>query len=211
MTDPTVETFFETASTWQAELRALRRILLDLGLEERLRWRQPCYAADGDNIAILGQRKTGCEVAFFRGALLSDPAGVLIMPGPNTRTGRLMRFTSVAEIQAQETQIRIFVAESIAHRQAGTTIKPAETPTDLLAELVQCFEDDPALEAAFAALTPGRQRGYLLLFEGAKQSATRTKRILAARDRIMQGKGRHDCICGLSKKMPRCDGSHRFA
>ena len=210
MSDPAVDAYFETAESWQAELRALRRILLDLDLDEALKWRQPCYAAEGDNIAIIGGRKASCVVTFFRGALLTDPDGVLVAPGPNSRSGRLLSFTSVAEVHAAEPRIRAFVAESIAHRQAGTTIEPVKlVAEDWPVELVQAFSDDPEMEAAFQALTPGRQRGFLLLFNGAKQSATRTRRILEARARIMLGMGRHDCICGRSKKMPRCDGSHQ--
>lgn len=211
MSDPAVDAYFETAESWQPELRELRRILLDLDLEEALKWRQPCYAAEGDNIAIIGRRKAGCVITFFRGALLADPDGVLLSPGPNSRSGRLLSFTSVAEIRAAEDQIRAFVAESIVHRQAGTTIEPVKVDDgDWPDELVQVFEDDPEMEEAFTGLTPGRQRGFLLHFNGAKQSETRTRRILEARERIMLGKGRHDCICGRSKKFPRCDGSHQF-
>lgn len=211
MRDPAVDTYFETAESWQPELLELRRILLDLDLEERLRWRQPCYAADGDNIAILGRRKANCVLSFFRGALLSDPDGVLSAPGPNSRAGRVLNFTSVEEVHAAEARIRAFVAESIKHRKAGTTIEPVKpVAEDWPAELVEVFAEDPEMEAAFTALTPGRQRGYLLLFNGAKQSKTRTRRVREARARIMLGKGRHDCICGRSKKMPRCDGSHQY-
>lgn len=205
-----VDDYYDGLETWQDELRELRRIVLDLGLTEALKWRQPCYADNGSNVLILSCFKDAATVNFFKGSLLSDPAKVLVVPGENTVGGRFMRFTSVADIRKHEARIRAYVAEAVENERAGKTVdRSKRKELDNPEEMDAIFNDDPAFATAWDALTPGRQRGFLLQFTAAKRSATRTSRVLAARERVMAGKGPNDCICGHSKKMPRCDGSHK--
>ncbi len=206
-----LEAWFATARPQQGALRALRRVLLDHDLGETLRWRQPCYQVDGRNLAILGTRKADCVLSLFQGVLLTDPEGLLLSAGPNTRAARLVRFTSAQDVHDREPALRRLIGEAIALERAGRRVDAAPASEPHPAELQACFDADPALQAAFEALTPGRQRGYLLHINAAKQASTRTARIMQAAPRIMAGLGRHDCHCGKSARMPRCDGSHSRA
>jgi uncharacterized protein YdeI (YjbR/CyaY-like superfamily) len=141
---------------------------------------------------------------------LSDPAGILQKPGANTQAARVVRLTSLAQIVKLRATLARYLREAIAIEQAGTKVDPAATPEFALpAELAAMFEVVPGLQTAFESLTPGRQRGYALHFAGAKQSRTRTARIEKCVPKILAGKGMHDCICGLSQRMPACDGSHQ--
>lgn len=208
-TNPAIDAHISSAKAWQAEMKALRRILLDTGLTEELKWGQPCYTHEGANIALIGGFKAHCRLMFVNGSLLTDPRSLLQRPGEHTQAGRYIPFTSVKEIKAHEAEVRRLLLEAVEKEQAG--VKPVYQTTEepMPEELETALNQDPALGEAFAALTPGRRRAYLLHFNAAKQPATRASRIVACTPRILAGKGMHDCICGHSKIFPRCDGSHK--
>ncbi|HRK04743.1 MAG TPA: YdeI/OmpD-associated family protein [Chlorobiota bacterium] len=187
---PTPDQLFERARRWKEELLVLREILKQTDMTEDVKWYQPVYTVNGKNVCILSTFKDSCVLGFFKGALLQDPENNLRQPGPNTQSSRFLRFTSVNEIRQQETAIRRYVDEAIAHERSGTKVvfqRIDERP--LPEELVQAFQRIPELEQSFRALTPGRQREYLLHFSSAKQSATRHSRIEACMQRILDGKG----------------------
>ena len=208
--DPEVDAFAAMAKGWQAELAFLRPILRDCGLTEAIKWRQPCYSVETGNVAIFASMKDCCGIGFFKGVLLRDPEGVLVRQGENSQSSRLMRFTSLDEVRKSESTILAYVAEAIANEVAGLKVDFKEKHELVYPEeLIQKLESDPAFEEAFERLTPGKKRGYNLHFSAAKNAATRISRIEAMEARILAGKGFHDCICGLSKKLPRCDGSHK--
>ena len=204
-----IEAWFATDRPRQDVLRALRSVLRDLGLAEALKWRQPCYMAEGRNIAILGARKDGCVVTLFAGALLDDPDGHLLSAGPNTRVARILRFTSVQDVGEREAVLRCLLRQAIALAPTGRPAEAEPTTEPVPVELRQHLSRDPELRAAFEVLTAGRRRSYLLHFGAAKRASTLTARVEGARSRILAGKGPHDCICGRSGHLPRCDGSHR--
>ena len=190
--DPRIEAFFADAPRWRAELAALRAILLDSGLAEEWKWRSPCYALDGANVALLWGFKEECRLGFFKGVLLQDPKGILVAPGENSRSSRTLNFTSLDEIRHMEGVIRDYVRDAIDLEKAGCKV---ELPKDDLAppaELVAILEADATLKQAFEALTPGRRRGWILHFSQPKQPATRRSRIEKAAPRILAGKGMHD-------------------
>ncbi|WP_144996202.1 DUF1801 domain-containing protein [Polystyrenella longa] len=208
-TNTQVDEYLHNLREWQDELKHLRRILLTCPLTEEFKWRSPCYTSEKKNIVILGGFKDSCVLSFFKGSLLKDPEGILTKPGENTREGRVIRFTSVCEIAELEPTLRAYIDEAIEAEKAGLTVglkedRELKYPEELLAEL----DESPELKIAFESLTPGRQRAYLMFFNAAKQSKTKTARIEKYRERILDGKGINDCTCGLSQKMPQCDGSH---
>jgi uncharacterized protein YdeI (YjbR/CyaY-like superfamily) len=208
--DNAVELYIQKAKKWQAEMTLLRSLLLGCGLEEAIKWGKPCYAKDEKNIIIIQAFKEHCALGFFNGALLKDTKGLLVKAGENSQAGRQMRFTSIQEIEKQTSQIRAYIKEAIQVQKAGTKLElPAKDETMQLDELTQAFKKKPALQKAFEALTPGRQRAYLIYFSGAKQAETRKTRIENYTAKILCGKGFNDCTCGLSKRMPNCDGSHK--
>ncbi len=185
-----LDTYFAKDEPWRAELSALREIVLGFPVDEVLRWRQPVYQVGGKNFLILSIFKAGATIGFFRGALLKDPAGLLHMPGPNSQSVRHMVFTSLDEVAENAPNVRDYVAEAIAIHKSGkkvdlTAIKNLTCPD----ELQERLDQDSALRAAFAALTPGRQRSYIMHIDAAKQSATRTGRVDRAVPKIFEGKG----------------------
>jgi uncharacterized protein YdeI (YjbR/CyaY-like superfamily) len=193
MTNAKVDSYYETATQWPAELQRLRSILQDTPLAEDFKWRGPCYTYDGGNVLILGEFKDGCRVTFFKGALLEDPDGLLDRPGENSQAARLLRFTDVDEIDRAEPALRGFVQQAIAAEEAGLKVEVAERPElELPDELLAAFDDVTGLQAAFEALTQGRQRGYVLHFADAKKSETRAARIEKCIPKIFAGKGIHD-------------------
>lgn len=194
----------------EAAVDELRRILGEVGLDEVEKWRQPCFVHQGRNVAIVGRRKNGVTIGYFRGALLEDPDGVLVAPGPNSRTVRNLDFASRSDVLAREAQIADYTRRAMALAESGATV-PRASEADMpdVPELDAVFAADPELGTAFEALTPGRRRGYLIFAGGAKQPSTRIRRLQKHRERILAGKGMHDCICGKSARMPRCDGSHK--
>jgi len=166
----------------------LRGVLLRAGLTEAFKWRKPCYVHDGANISILQEMNDFLALMFFKGALMDDPKGVLREQGPNSRSARRMEFASVAEVKRQAATIRRYVREAIRVEQSGATVGTAPEPT-LVDELQVRLDADPALRAAFEALTPGRRREYNLYFGDAKRASTRAGRVEKHVDRIRAGKG----------------------
>ncbi len=181
------------SAKWQPEMKKLGATLRSCGLTEALKWGKPCYGFGGRNVAILQPFKEHCAVMFFKGALMKDPKKVLVAPGENSQAGRRIEFTSAKEIVAAERLLRAYVDEAIALEKSGKKIdfkqkRELSLPEELTAKLKQ----DPKLAAAFRALTPGRQRAYVMFFAGAKQSATRTARVEKFIPRILSGKGMTD-------------------
>ena len=173
---------------WQAEIAELQRILSGFGLREERKWGKPCYTMDGKNVVILQGFKEYCALGFFQGALLQDPKKLLVRLG-QVQAGRVMKFMSVQEIATKAPTITAYLREAVAGAEAGLKVetKPREFPVP--DELKEKFRTDPQFKRAFEALTPGRQRGYLYHFTGAKQSATRTTRIEKAMPAIFEGRG----------------------
>lgn len=179
--------------SWPAELKLLREIVLSCGLTEELKWKVPCYTHSGHNILIVAAFKEYASVSFFKGALLPDAKGILEKPGENSQAARVLRFTSVKAVRQLASALKELIGEAIKLEQAGSKIDfKAKHELVLPAELERKFEALPALRSAFAALTPGRQRGYVIYFEGAKQSKTRESRIDKCIPQIMEGRGMHD-------------------
>ena len=174
---------------WIDGLGALRRICLDMGLSEHVKWAHPCYMHAGRNIALMGAFRDDFRFDFMNPSLLKDPEGVLERNGPNTRTAGMLRFTDNAGPRKMEPIIRAYLAEAMSYAEAG--IKPPKVDTELTLpdELVEALDADPELAGAFHVLTPGRQKSYVINLNSAKQSATRTARIARFRDKIIAGKG----------------------
>lgn len=174
---------------WRAEIAEMRRVLAGLRMKEERKWGKPTYSVDGKNVVILQGFKEYFALGFFQGALLKDPKKVLVQLG-QTQAGRVMKFTSAAEIKTKAATIRTYVREAIAVGKAGLRV-PRKTTSDFPVpdELTARFRGDPRFKRAFAALTPGRQRSYLYHFAAAKQSATRVARIERALPAIFAGKG----------------------
>jgi len=209
--NPTVTQYIANAKLWKKELLAIRTILLETELVEDFKWRTPCYTHNNKNIVIIAPFKEYFALAFFNGATISDSANLLIKAGTNTQSGRQLRFKDSKEILDQKVIIKKYIKEAISIQSTSIveTTKPA-TPQVEVEELNTIFKSDLAFKKAFLALTPGRQRGYLIYFSGAKQAETRVTRIEKYRNRILAGIGITDCTCGLSKRMPSCDGSHKL-
>lgn len=209
VTAAAIEEFFERLDRWKPEALALREIIDGCGLEGAWKWRQPCYVWAGKNVVMIAPFAKYCALSFFAGALLTDPDVRLVAPGKDSQSARQLRFTSVEEIEGQRDVIVGFIDEAKRHVDVGTKVEfTAKDELELPHELVDRFQDVDGLEDAFFALTPGRQRGFVLHISGAKQTATRASRVEGHVERILAGKGIHDCICGRSARMPRCDGSH---
>lgn len=204
-----VSAYIGKVKNWQAEMKALRAMLIEFPLTEELKWGKPCYAFEKSNIILIGSFKQYLGLLFFKGALLKDAKGLLVKPGENTQGGRLLKFTSVQEINKLTTTIKSYIKEAIEVEKKGLKIEPINTELVLPEELLVQFKKSASFKKAFNALTPGRQRAYNMFFTAAKQAATRETRIEKYKDQIMSGKGINDCTCGLSQKMPYCDGSHK--
>jgi uncharacterized protein YdeI (YjbR/CyaY-like superfamily) len=173
---------------WQAEIAALQRILSGFDLTEERKWGKPCYTMGDANVVIIQGFKDYCALGFFQGALLKDPKKLLVQLG-QVQAARVMKFTSAAEISAKGATIRAYLREAMAAAKAGMKVDTTPRAFPVPEELKEKFRKDPRCKRAFEALTPGRQRGYLLHFAGAKQSATRTARIEKAMPAIFAGRG----------------------
>jgi uncharacterized protein YdeI (YjbR/CyaY-like superfamily) len=189
--DSKVDAFVKRAKAWRGEMQKLRSILLDCGLDEELKWGKPCFLFEGANVAILQPFKEHCALMFFKGALLKDPRGLLRSQGQNTQSAMRLEFTS--EAQVKKAVVAPYVMQAIAVEKAGLKVDfKAKRELELPEELTRILGKDRRLAKAFHSLTPGRQRGYVLHFAGAKQSQTRTARIEKCIPAILAGKGMHD-------------------
>lgn len=211
--NPKVEEFLSKDSQWKEEYIKLRQIVLECEeLTEEFKWMHPCYTIKNKNIVLIHGFKEYCALLFHKGALLKDPQGILIQQTENVQAARQIRFTGLQEIVKLESVIKEYILEAIEVEKSGLEVKVKEHKEYIIPEELHTkFEEIPALKTAFEALTPGRQRAYIFHFSQPKQSKTRIARIEKAMERILNGKGLNDCICGLSQKMPNCDGSHKFA
>jgi uncharacterized protein YdeI (YjbR/CyaY-like superfamily) len=184
--------------------------MLDCNLTEELKWGWPCYTYKKANVLILNGFKAYCGIGFFKGALLSDSERILYDIGGNTQSSRQLRFTNVKEITAAVANIKAYIYEAIEVEKAGLKVVLKETSDfPVPKEFKEKMEQLPSLKVAFESLTPGRQRAYLLHFADAKQSSTRAARVEKYIPKIMNVKGINDCHCGLTKRKPNCDGSHK--
>jgi uncharacterized protein YdeI (YjbR/CyaY-like superfamily) len=178
---------------WSAEYAALRQLCLASGLNEELKWGQACYDLAGSNVVLIHGFKTYCALLFMKGALLKDPKGILIQQTRNVQAARQARFTSLAEINKQRALIKAYIKEAIAIEKSGAKVKMRSVAQfDVPGEFQERLDDDPKLAEAFHALTPGRQKGYLLHFAAAKQSTTRAARVAKHAARILNGLGLDD-------------------
>ena len=191
--NPKVDWFFDKATKWQEEYRQLRKIMLDCGLTEELKWGVPCYTSGGKNIVLIHGFKEYCAILFHKGVLLQDAKGILIQQTEHGQAARQVRFTGAEEIVKMKATLKAYVREAIKVEEAGLQVEMKTTREFAMPEEFQkVLADDAALKRAFKALTPGRQRGYLLHFSSAKQSKTRVARIEKAIPGIMDGKGLED-------------------
>lgn len=174
---------------WINGLNSLRRICLDMGLEETVKWTHPTYMHAGRNIAIFGAFRGDFRLSFMNAGLLNDTEGVLEPQGPNSRTPGMIRFTDVAQVGGMEPVIRAYLRQLMDHAEAGTRPPRIQTEIDMPDELVEALDADPELAEAFHALTPGRQRSYMFNLNQAKLRATRVARIEKFREKIIAGKG----------------------
>jgi uncharacterized protein YdeI (YjbR/CyaY-like superfamily) len=191
--NPKVDGYLGRNARWQAELKELRRIVLQSELTEDLKWGVPCYTLQHANVLLLHVFKEYCAILFVKGSLLGDPARVLITQTESVQAARQLRFTNVQEVLGKEAVVKAYLAEAIDLEKSGAKVEFKKTKEFAVAEEFQAALDrDPDLKAAFEALTPGRQRAYLLHFAGAKQSKTRVARIEMCQPQIMAGKGLDD-------------------
>lgn len=196
-TNPKVDFYFTKANTWQTAIGHLRTIVLDCGLTEELKWGCPCYQfAVGNkkaNIVLIHVFKEYCALLFFKGALLNDPDAMLIQQTENVQAARQMRFTNAKEIVKMKALVKAYIYEAIEVEKAGLKVALKETAAFTMpGEFQHALDNSSALKKAFAALTPGRQRAYLLYFAAAKQSKTREQRIEKYTPLILEGKGLND-------------------
>lgn len=171
---------------------AFRALLLEGGLSEALKWRQPCYMAHGENVALIAAERTRCSLSFFKGVLLDDPKALLDAPGPNSRSARVFRATSVDVIEQNGSALRDLIAQAVECARQGRTVPRDGAAPDLPEVLEAVLRDDPDFSTAFSALTPGRQRGWIIRFTQAKRPDTQRARIAEARAKVLQGQGPHD-------------------
>lgn len=196
--NPTVDFYFNKASNWQKEINKLRTIILDCGLSEELKWGCPCYTFPGSggkkaNVVLIHVFKEYCAVLFFKGALLDNSGGKLVQQTENVQSARQMRFTSISEVKKAERMLKAHIYEAIELEKAGLKVEFKKPAAFKVVEEFQTKLDKmPRLKTAFEALTPGRQRAYLLHFAAAKQSSTRQARVEKYIPEILKGKGLND-------------------
>ena len=191
--NPKVDWFFAKDTHWQKEYEKLRKIILDCGLVEELKWGCPCYTFENTNIVLIHGFKEYCALLFFKGALLNDPNGILIQQTKNVQSARQIRFTNVREIVKMEKILKAYVYEAIEVERAGLKVKLKKTSEFKTPEEFQKrLDKNTALKKAFDELTPGRQRAYIFYFSQAKQSKTREARVEKYLNKILDGKGLDD-------------------
>src|ERR1051325_5200436 len=192
-TDRKIDEFFRKAKKWGEEFKKLRAIILECGLSEELKWGKPCYTFQNSNIVLIHGFKEYCALLFMKGALLKDAKGVLIQQTENVQAARQIRFANIREIAEMEATLKAYIREAIEVEKAGLEVPYKKTSEFKMPEEFQNkFDENPRLKTAFNALTPGRQRGYLLYFSAAKQSKTREARIEKCMPQILKGKGLND-------------------
>jgi uncharacterized protein YdeI (YjbR/CyaY-like superfamily) len=190
---PKVDGFLRKERKWREELTALRKIVLECPLTEEMKWGQPCYTSDEKNIVLIHGFKEYFALLFMKGSLLKDPHGILIQQTENVQSGRQIRFTNVREILKLKPILKAYIHEAIEVEKAGLkVIKKGTADFKTADEFQKKLDENPALKTAFEALTPGRQRGYLLYFSSAKQSKTRESRVEKCMPQILKGKGLDD-------------------
>ncbi len=191
--NPKTDWFFDKDSKWQDEYKLLRTIILDTGLAEELKWGKPCYTVNGNNVVLIHGFKDYCALLFHKGVLLNDSEDILIQQTKNVQSARQIRFTSVQQIEAMMATLRAYIFEAIEVEKAGLEVPMKKTSEfEMAEEFKEKLDEIPELKKAFESLTPGRQRGYLLHFSGAKQSKTRTSRVEKCLLNILEGKGLND-------------------
>ncbi len=189
--NPSVDAFVGRAKAWRAEIQKLRSILLEGGLDEDIKWGKPCFSFEGKNVAIIQPFKDFCALMFFKGALLQDTHGLLRSQGENTQSALRLEYTSEAQIKKKI--LMYYVQQAIAVEQEGRKVDfKAKRELELPSEMSEFFDKQPKVAKAFHALTPGRQRAYVLHVNGAKQSQTRAARIEKCASLILEGKGLND-------------------
>ena len=190
--NPKVDVYLRKAKKWQEEFKKLRRIILDCQLTEELKWGKPCYSFQKSNLVIIQGFKEFCALLFCKGALLNDANGILEKPGENTQAARRIPFTNVREIVEMEPMLKAYIHEAIEAEKAGLKVNLKTNPEPIPEELQNKLDEIPALKTAFDALTPGRQRAYILYFSAPKQSKTRESRVEKCMQHILNGKGLND-------------------
>jgi uncharacterized protein YdeI (YjbR/CyaY-like superfamily) len=191
--NPKVDWFFTKASKWQEAYSELRLLVLDCGLREELKWGCPCYAVEKSNIVLIHGFKNYCALLFMQGALLKDPKNILVQQTENVQSARQIRFSNIEEILKNKSTIKAYIKEAIAIDKAGLKLELKKTTEYKIPDEFQHVLDEmPELKTAFQALSPGRQRGYLLYFSAAKQAKTREARVEKYLQQILDGKGLDD-------------------
>jgi uncharacterized protein YdeI (YjbR/CyaY-like superfamily) len=190
--NPKVDFYFEKAKQWKEEFAALRKIILACPLTEDLKWGCACYTLDKSNIVLIHGFKEYCALLFFKGVLLKDPRRILIQQTENVQSGRQIRFTGLPEIVKMKSVLKAYIDQAIEVEKSGLKVELKKTPEPIPEEFQNQLDENPILKTAFAALTPGRQRAYILYFSAAKQSKTRESRVEKCVQQILDGKGLDD-------------------
>lgn len=177
---------------WRQELLALRDFILQSELTEEVKWGVPCYTLEGSNVLIASAFKDYYAISFFKGSLLKDTSGLLEKPGASSQAARLVKLRSLADLEQHASAIMALIQEAISVEKAGLKVAFKPNPEPIPAELQQKLDEDPVFRQAFESLSPGRQRGYIIYFSGAKQSKTRAARIEKHSANILNGIGMHD-------------------
>lgn len=190
---PEIDAYLSRTEKWRDEFKALRTIALDCELTEQLKWGQPCYSFEKRNIVLIHGFKEYCALLFFKGALLKDPAGILIQQTENVQVARQVRFIDLQQVTNLADVLKNYIHEAIAVEQAGLTVNLKTTSEfNIPEELQDKLDEIPALKTAFDALSPGRQRAYILYFSAPKQPKTRESRVQKCLQQILDGKGLKD-------------------
>ncbi|TGK54372.1 hypothetical protein EHQ16_11130 [Leptospira kanakyensis] len=188
-----IDYYFQELKSWKKEFEILRSIAMGSKLVEEIKWGQPCYTLNGQNIFLIHGFKDYCAILFFKGALLKDPKNILIQQTKNVQSARQIRFQNVSEIKKLKTIIKSYIKEALQIEESGKKVKMKKTTEfEVVEEFLRRMEQNPKLQTAFESLTPGRQRAYLLHFSGAKKSETREERISKQEKNILNGKGLND-------------------
>ena len=192
-TNPKVDAFMDRTTEWHDEIAALRQVILDCDLTEDFKWGWPCYSVDRKNVVLIHGFKDYCALLLFKGALMKDPEGILVQQTENVQAARQIRFSDLREIRRMDNILKQYIHQAVEIERAGLKVDFKKTAAFSVPEEFQARLDaSPKLKAAFEALTPGRQRGYLLHFSSAKQPKTREARIEKCIPRIFEGKGLDD-------------------